>query len=156
MASKVKPVPEGFHSVTPYLIVQGGSAAIEFYKNAFGAEERSRTVGVDGVSIVYAELKIGDSLVLLSDESPAMGLKSPLALGGSPVSLHLYVEDVDTLWTQTLNAGAHVLAPLEDTYWGDRYGKVVDPFGHYWSLASRRRDLTLDEIAERAKALFGG
>jgi uncharacterized glyoxalase superfamily protein PhnB len=154
--SKVKPVPEGFHTVTPFLSVQGAGVALEFYKSAFGAKEQSRTLGPDGVSIVHAELQIGDSIVLLCDEAPALGIKSPFTLGGSPVTLHLYVEDVDTLWRQALDAGARVIVPLEDTYWGDRYGKVADPFGYQWSLASRRRDLTPEEIAERAKAAFGG
>ena len=156
MANKVNPVPDGFHTVTPLLVVQGASAAIEFYKNAFGAQERSRSLGQDGASIVHAELRIGDSIILLCDEFPHLGITSPRTLGGSPVTLHLYVENVDTLWRQALNAGAQVMLPLEDTYWGDRYGKVIDPFGYPWSLATRRRELTPEEIAERAKAAFGG
>jgi uncharacterized glyoxalase superfamily protein PhnB len=155
ITGKINPVPEGFHTITPVLVVQGAAAAIEFYKRAFGAEECARTLGPDGVSIVLAELRIGDSKLLLCDEFPAVGSRSPLALSGSPVTMHLYVRDVDTLWRQALEAGVHVLMPLEDAYWGDRYGKVADPFGHHWSLASRRRDLSAEEIAERAKTAFG-
>lgn len=155
MTTKVKPVPEGFHTLTPYLVVQGAAAAIDFYKQAFGAEEHSRTLAADGVSIAHAELQIGDSLLLLCDQLPSAGINSPAVLGGSPVTLHLYVKDVDSLWRQALDAGVRVLFPLQDTYWGDRYGKVIDPFGHCWSLASRTRDLTPEEIAERAAAVFG-
>jgi len=155
MTEKVNPIPRGYHTVTPFLVVQDANAAIEFYKNAFGAEEHGRILGVDGVSIAQAELQIGDSLILLSDELPSIGIRSPLAVGGSSVTIHLYVRDVDSLWIQALQAGVQVLFPLQDVYWGDRYGKVVDPFGHYWSLASRRRKLSPEEIAERAKAAFG-
>lgn len=156
MTEKVNPIPRGYHTVTPFLVVQDANAAIEFYKNAFGAEEHGRILGIDGVSIAQAELQIGDSLILLSDELPSIDIRSPLAFGGSSVTIHLYVRDVDSLWMQALQAGVQVLFPLQDVYWGDRYGKVVDPFGHYWSLASRRRKLSPEEIAERAKAAFGG
>ena len=155
MTEKVNPIPRGYHTVTPFLVVQDANAAIAFYKNAFGAEEHGRILGIDGVSIAQAELQIGDSLILLGDELPSIDVRSPLAFGGSSVTIHLYVRDVDSLWIQALQAGVQVLFPLQDVYWGDRYGKVVDPFGHYWSLVSRRRKLSPEEIAERAKAAFG-
>ena len=158
MASKtsgrVNPVPKGFHTVTPVLIIRGAADAIEFYKHAFDAKEHSRALAQDGVSIAQAELQIGNSRILVCDEYPEIGITSPVTVNGSTVIVHLYVKDVDTLWRQALDSGARVLIPLEDTYWGDRYGKLIDPFGHQWSLASRRRNLSEEEIAERAKALF--
>ena len=156
MAKKVKPVPERFRTVTPHLVVRDANAAIEFYKKAFGAKEHSRAAGPDGKSIMHAELEIGDSRLFLNDEFPDWGEKSPLGLNGSAVTIHLYVADADALWQQALSAGAKELMPLSDAFWGDRYGKLVDPFGHKWSIASHIEDLTPEEMTKRAAAAFGG
>lgn len=156
MAEKVKPVPQGFHTVTPHLIVRDAQAAIQFYKNAFGAKEHSRAPGPDGKSIMHAELQIGDSIIFVNDEFPEWGVVSPLALNGSAVTIHLYVEDADAVWNRALNAGAKELMPLDNAFWGDRYGKLADPFGHHWSIASHIEDLTPEEMAKRAAAAFGG
>ena len=155
MTRKVNPVPKGFHTVTPYLIVRGAADAIEFYQKTFDAEERSRALSPDGASIVHAELKIGNSIVLLADEVLAMGIPSPLALNGTSVTLHLYVKNVDTLWQRAIDAGAQVVVPLQDMYWGDRYGKLVDPFGHHWSVATHVRDLTPEEIHQAMRRMGG-
>lgn len=149
----VKPVPDGFNTVSPHLVVDNANEAIEFYKKAFGAKETARMPGPDGKSIMHAELKIGDSTVMLADEFPN-GPKSAKALGGSSVVLHLYVDDVDTLYDRAVKAGAAVTFPLNDTFWGDRYGQVTDPFGHTWSLATHKQDLTAEQIAEGAKEYF--
>jgi uncharacterized glyoxalase superfamily protein PhnB len=151
MAGKVKPVPERYHTVTPHLIVKGASDAIDFYKNAFGAEELGRAPGPDGKSIIHAEIQIGDSIIFLNDEFPDMEVKSPLSLTGSPVTIHLYVEDVDKLWKQAMEAGAKEKMPLQDQIWGDRYGVLEDPYGHHWSLASHIEDVSLEEINRRAE-----
>ncbi len=152
MSQKTAPVPKGFHTVTPYLTVRGAQAAIEFYKAAFDAVEKSRFVAEDGLSIAHAELKIGNSVVFLNDELPEVGVLSPLSLGGSPFLMHLYVKDVDAVWRQALAAGGQEVLALGDTYWGDRCGKLVDPFGHYWSLASKQEKLSQAQIEERARA----
>lgn len=154
MAGQVKPVPEGFHTVTPHLIVRNAGAAIEFYKQAFGAEELFRMPGMDGKSVMHAELRIGDSTIMLCDEFPEMGAKSPEALGGSPVTVHLYVTDADKAFSQAVEAGATATMPLQDMFWGDRYGKVSDPYGHQWSIATHIADLTPEEIGQRAAAAF--
>ncbi len=156
MTHQIKPVPEGFHTVTPHLVVKGASQAIEFYKKAFGAEERSRMHGPDGKSIMHAQLKIGDSLLFLVDEFPEMGSYGPLTGGRSPVTIHLYVQDVDSAFSTALAAGARQIMPPADMFWGDRYGKLVDPFGHEWSLATHKEDLTPEEIGKRAQAAFCG
>ncbi|HET8579524.1 MAG TPA: VOC family protein, partial [Nitrospiraceae bacterium] len=127
-------------------------AAIEFYKRAFGAIEGSRTYGPDGKLILNAEIRIGDSPLLLMDESPAWGSTSPLSLGGSPVLIHLYVEDVDAAFDRATKAGAKVILPVTDQFWGDRYGMIVDPFGHHWSIATHTEDLSTEEIAQRQAA----
>jgi PhnB protein len=151
----VKPVPEGYHTVTPHLTVRGAARAIEFYTRAFGAEEVARMPGPDGRRM-HAALRIGDSVVFLNDEFPEFGgSPSPAGLGGTPVTIHLYVDDVDALFARAVAAVAAVRMPLEDAFWGDRYGKVADPFGHEWSLASRKEVLTPQEMARRAKAAFG-
>ena len=155
MPKNVKPVPEGYHTVTPHLIVKGAKAAIEFYRKAFGARELVRMPGPDGESIMHAEIEIGDSRIFLNDEYPDMGAVSPLALNGSAVTIHLYVEDVDALWKQALRAGARETMPLADAFWGDRYGRLVDPYGHHWSIASHVEDLTPEEMSKRAAAAFG-
>lgn len=143
-----KAPPPGYHSVTPAIIVRGADKAIDFYKRAFGAEEVNRMAGPDG-SVMHAEIRIGDSLIMLGEESEQWGTRSPLLTNGLPGSLHIYVDDVDSAFDRALRAGAKVKYPLENAFWGDRYGKVSDPFGHEWSLATRVRDMTADEM-ERA------
>jgi uncharacterized glyoxalase superfamily protein PhnB len=154
MAGPVKRVPQGFHTVTPHLVVRGASEAIEFYKKAFGARELSRSPGPDGKTLMHAEIQIGDSRLFLNDEYPDMGSVSPLALKGTPVTLHLYVEDVDRLFGQAVQAGAKVAMPLMDQFWGDRYGMVIDPYGHRWSIASHIKDMTPQEMQKAAAEAF--
>jgi uncharacterized glyoxalase superfamily protein PhnB len=154
MAGKVRRVPEGYHTVTPHLVVRGAAQAIEFYKKAFGAKELRRSPGPDGKSIMHAEMQIGDSRVFLNDEFPAMGALSPQGLNGTPVTIHLYVEDADTLYSQAVKAGAQATMPLADQFWGDRYGMVTDPFGHHWSIASHIKDLTPEQMQKAAAAAF--
>ena len=156
MTTSIKPIPEGHHTLTPHLVVKGAGEAIEFYKKAFGAEELTRMPGPDGKTIMHAALKIGDSRLFLVDEFPQMGSVGPLSLGGSPVFIHVFVEDVDTVFNQAVSAGAEVRMPLVDAFWGDRYGQLVDPFGHKWSLATHKEDLTPEEISKRAEAAFSG
>lgn len=143
--SQVKPIPEGMHSVTPHLVCAGAAEAIEFYKRAFGAEEAARLMAPDG-KLMHANIRIGDSAVMLVDEFPDMGCLGPNALNGSPVTIHLYVNDVDRSFERAVAAGATVVMPLQDMFWGDRYGIVKDPFGHQWSMATHIRDLTPAEI----------
>ena len=144
----VKPIPDGFHTVTPHLIVKGAAAALDFYKKAFGAEETSRMPGPDGL-IMHATMRVGDSILMLNDEFPKMGSHSPQSIGGTPVTLHLYVDDVDKLWQRAVSAGAKVTMPLADMFWGDRYGVLTDPFGHHWSLATHKEDLSPQEMMKR-------
>jgi PhnB protein len=151
MKTNVKPVPEGYHTVTPYLVVKDGARAIEFYKNAFGAKELFRMPGPDG-KIAHAELQIGDSRIMLGTESPQMGSKSPETLKGTPVGIFLYLDDVDAAFKRAVTAGAKEQQAPQDMFWGDRYGKVVDPFGHEWQLATHKEDLTPEEVGKRAKA----
>ena len=129
-------IPPGFRSVTPYLTVVGGSKAIDFYKRAFGAKELSRQAMPDG-RILNAQIKIGDSIVMLSDEFPGSDLKSPESLGSSTVTLHIYTKDVDRLWQRAVSAGARITMPIDDQFWGEHYGQLADPFGHRWSLSQR-------------------
>lgn len=152
--SGVNPVPEGYSTITPHLIVDGAAEAIEFYIKAFGAEEISRLPGPDG-RLMHAEIRIGDSRVMLVDNFPQWGSKSPEALGGSPVTIHIFVDDADTLFTRAVAAGAKVTMPLDDMFWGDRYGKLEDPFGHKWSIASRIENLSAEEIIARAPTQGG-
>ena len=147
----VKPIPDGYHSVTPYLIVRGGAEAIEFYKKAFGASELFRMPAPDG-RIGHAEIKIGDSPIMLADEFAEMGYKGPQSLGGSPVSLMIYVDDVDTIYQQAVAAGATIKEALQDKFYGDRMGTVVDPFGHVWHVATHTEDVSPEEMQERMKA----
>ena len=140
-----KPIPAGYHSVTPAIVVRDAAAAIDFYKKAFGAEEIDRMAGPDG-SIMHAEIRIGDSILMLGEENEQWGTKSPLSLNGVHGSLHIYVEDADVAFNRALKAGATVRYPLEDAFWGDRYGKVTDPFGHEWGLATRVKDMTKAEM----------
>lgn len=151
----VKPIPEGYHSVTPYLIVRGGANAIEFYQKAFGAVELFRFPSPDG-KIGHAEIKVGDSPIMLADEFPDMGYKGPESLGGSPVSLMIYVDDVDAVFRQAVDAGATVKEALQDKFYGDRMGTVVDPFGHRWHLATHKEDVSVEEMQRRAQAAHGG
>jgi PhnB protein len=144
----VKPIPEGYHSVTPYLIISGAAAAIDFYKRAFGAKERMRMPGPSG-KVMHAEIEIGDSAVMLADEFPEMGFRGPQALGGTPVSLMLYVEDADMVFNQAVAAGAKVLKPLQDQFYGDRSGTIADPYGHVWTIGTHKEDLTPKEINRR-------
>ncbi len=153
MAGKVKPIPEGYHTVTPYLVVRDAARALDFYKRAFGAVERFRMPGPGG-KITHAEIQIGDSMIMLADEFPEMGCRSPQAFNGTPVSIFLYVEDVDATFKQAVTAGATSQMPVQDMFWGDRYGKLADPFGHVWSVATHKEDLTEEEISKRAAAAF--
>jgi PhnB protein len=155
MTNKVKPIPEGYHTATPYLIVTGAAKAIEFYKSAFGADEIMRMPQPDG-RIGHAEIKIGDSTIMLADEFPEMGARSPQSLGGSPVSILLYVEDVDTVFAQAVAAGAKVQRPLADQFYGDRTGGVTDPFGHVWYIATHKEDVSEEEMKKRAAAAGHG
>jgi PhnB protein len=154
MKNPTKAVPDGFHTLTPHLVVKGASKAIEFYKKAFGAEEIKRVPGPDGKSLVHAELKIGDSRLLLVDEFPEMDCRGPQSVGGSPVSIHMFVDDADAAFDRALSAGAEVRMPLADQFWGDRYGVLTDPFGHVWSIATHKEDLTAEQISKRAQAAF--
>ncbi|MEW6197494.1 MAG: VOC family protein [Planctomycetota bacterium] len=156
MAGKVNPIPQGFHTITPHLVVRHGVEAITFYKRAFGAEELTRMTGPDGESIMHAELRIGDSVLLVCDECPEMGARSPQSIGGTPVTLHLYVENVDRAYARAVEAGATAAMPPQDQFWGDRYARVTDPFGHHWSIATHIEDVTPQQCVERAAKLFGG
>lgn len=150
--AKVKPIPEGFHTITPHLVVKDASKAIDFYKKAFGAEEIGRHAGPDGKSIMHATVKIGDSIVMLNDEFPEMNCRGPLAIGGTAVTLHLYVQDVDKAFERATKAGAKVTMPLADQFWGDRYGILTDPFGHMWSIATHTRDMSDADVAKAMQA----
>ena len=152
--AKVKPIPEGQHTITVALIVKNGRRAIEFYKTAFGAKEIGVWPGPDGKSIMHAELKIGDTKFFLGDESTDMGTVSPQSLGGTPVSLNLYTEDCDATFKSAIAAGATVKMPLADQFWGDRYGKVTDPFGHVWGIATHKEDVSREEMDKRMKSAF--
>ncbi len=148
----VKPIPDGYHSVTPYLIVGGAAEALEFYRKAFCATELMRLAGPDG-RVGHAEIRIGDSTIMLADESPEMGARGPRTVGGVASSLLLYVEDVDTLLPRALAAGARVLRPLKDQFYGDRSATIEDPFGHVWTVATHKEDIAPDEMARRAAAM---
>jgi PhnB protein len=148
----VKPIPEGYPRVTPYLCVDGASAAIDFYSAVFGATERMRMPTPDG-KVAHAELQFGDSVVALSDEYPELGARSPKAFGGSPVTMSVYVEDVDAVFERALKAGAKALRPVEDQFYGDRSGQFEDPFGHRWSVGTHIEDVSPEEMAKRAQAM---
>ncbi|HVI10270.1 MAG TPA: VOC family protein [Candidatus Binatia bacterium] len=143
----VKPIPEGFHSVTPYMTVRDAARAIEFYKQAFGAEERGVMKSPDG-KVAHAQIRIGDSIIMLGDEFPEMGALSPLSTGGAGMGLHIYLDDVDTAFDRAIKAGCKVEMPLADMFWGDRYGKLADPFGHKWSIGTHKKDMSMDEMTE--------
>lgn len=147
--------PEGSRTVTPHLVIRGAARAIEFYKKAFGAEEICRMPG-EGDTLMHAEVKIGDSIVYLADEAPQWGCVGPQTLNGSSVTIHLYVPDADAAYTRAVSAGATATMPLQDMFWGDRYGKVTDPFGHVWSIAQHKEDVSPEECMQRMAAQFGG
>lgn len=149
--SQVKAVPEDMHAVTPHLVCAGAAEAIEFYKKAFGAEECTRLPGPDG-RLWHAQIRIGDSPVMLVDEFPEMGSVGPLSLKGSPVTMHLYVDDADAFVERAVAAGAKITMALENMFWGDRYGRLEDPFGHQWSVATHVRDVSPDEIGQAMQA----
>ena len=151
----VKPVPDGYPRVTPYLIVDSASAAIDFYKSVLGASERMR-MGGPGGKVGHAELEIGDSMIMLADEHPEMDARGPKTVGGTPVSLHVYVEDADDVFARATEAGAKALRPMEDRFYGDRTGGFEDPFGHRWNVASHVEDVPPDEMEERAARAMGG
>ncbi len=153
--STVKPIPEGMHSITPHLVCAGAADAIEFYKKAFNAVELARLADPGG-KLMHAMVQIGDSVVMLNDEYLDWGVLGPKTVGGSPVTIHLYVTDVDSAFAQAVDAGATVKMPVADMFWGDRYGVLVDPFGHNWSLATHKHDLTSEEILEAMKQQPGG
>jgi PhnB protein len=148
-APKLNPIPPGMHTVTPHLICAGASDAIAFYKKAFGAEEITRLPTPDG-KLMHAAIRIGDSTVMLYDESPQWGALGPLELKGSPVTIHLCVADADATFARAIKAGATVKLAMTDMFWGDRYGAVIDPFGHHWSIAHRQKELTPAQISEAA------
>jgi PhnB protein len=151
MSNKPKSIPDGYHNVTPYLIVNDAAAAIEFYKKAFGATELMRMPKPNG-KIGHAEIRIGDSPIMLADEAPEMGARSPRTFGGSPVSIFLYVDDVDTTFARAVNGGAQVQRPLADQFYGDRTGGVEDPFGHVWYIATHVEDVSPEDMKKRAAA----
>jgi PhnB protein len=152
MASTVKPIPKGHHSVTPYLIIKGAAKAIEFYKRAFGAKEVMRIEHDNAIG--HAEIKIGDSLIMLADEYPDRNIRGPQTLGGSSVSIMLYVEEVDNFVQRAVDAGAKVERPVEDQFFGDRLGSIKDPFGHVWHIATHIEDVPAKELQKRANAAY--
>lgn len=140
------PIPKGFHTITPSIIVKDADKAIEFYKKAFGAEEIVRCFGQDGKTIMHSEIKIGDSIIMISDEFPQMNCVGPQTLGGTAVSMYLYVTDADAWYDKAIQAGAIAVMPVGDMFWGDRWGQVADPFGHKWSIATHKKDMTAEEL----------
>jgi PhnB protein len=148
----VKPIPEGYHSVTPYLIIAGAAKAIDFYKRAFGAQEVMRMADPSG-KVGHAEIQIGDSKVMLADEFPEMGARSPQAFGGTPVGLCVYVEDVDTVFKRAIAAGAKEERPLQDQFYGDRSGTLIDPFGHKWTIATHIKDVLPEEMQQHMESM---
>ena len=147
-----QPIPKGMHSVTPQLVCAGAAQAIEFYKKAFGATEEARLAGKDG-KLMHASIRIGDSSVMLMDEMPQQGSLGPKSLKGSPVTIHLYVENADDFVSRAEKAGAKVTMPVSEQFWGDRYGQFVDPFGHSWSVGTHVRDVSPEQAKEAAKKL---
>lgn len=153
--ANAKPIPEGFQTLTPHIVVRNASEVIDFYKKAFSAEEVLRIPGPDGKSVMHAELKIGDSMLMLGDEFPDMkGCQAPQSINGTTFTLHLYVQDVDAAFDRAVKAGCQVVMPIMDMFWGDRYGKLTDPFGHHWSIATHTEDVSSEECAKRAEAFF--
>ena len=152
--SNVKAIPDGYHTVTPYLAVRGAAKALDFYAKAFGAEERFRMPGPNG-KVMHAEMKLGDSMIMLGDEAPERGAPAPPTLGGTPVGLLLYVHDVDARFERATRAGCTTQMPPTDMFWGDRMCKLSDPFGHSWSIATHREDVSPEEMGRRAAAMQG-
>jgi PhnB protein len=152
--AEVKPIPAGFHAITPHIVCRGAADAIEWYKKAFGAVERGRMTLPDGKSVMHSLIFIGDSPMMIVDEFPQWNSVGPQTLGNSPVTLHLYVTDADAMMNRAVAAGAKVIMPMMDAFWGDRYGKIEDPFGHHWSIATHVRDMTPEEMAEAGKKAF--
>jgi PhnB protein len=151
MQAQVKPIPDGYHTITPYLSVKGAAGAIDFYKKAFGATEVMRFAQPDG-RVGHAELQLGDSRVMLADEFPEMDFRSPHSIGGTPVQLHMYVKNVDTVVSQAVAAGAKIVRPVQDQFYGDRSGTVADPYGHLWHVATHKEDLSMEELRKRSAA----
>ena len=154
MSTQVKPIPDGYRGATPYLCCRGAGRAIEFYEKAFGASELARMAQPDG-RIGHAEIHIGEAVIMLADEFPEMGVRSPQAIGGSPVSIHVYVEDVDAIARQAVAAGAKLVRPVEDQFYGDRNCKLEDPFGHVWMISTHKEDVSPEEMTKRAAKLYG-
>lgn len=152
--SKIKKIPDGYHAITPSLIVKDGIKAIDYYKKVFDAKDKGIMMTPDGKSVAHAELEIGDSKIMLSDEFPEMNCLSPASIGGSPISLYLYVEDVDKTFNLAVSEGASVLYPVADQFWGDRHGSIKDPFGHIWSISTHVKDLAEEEIKKAAAEAF--
>jgi uncharacterized glyoxalase superfamily protein PhnB len=150
--SKVNKNPKGLHTVTPGLTVNDAKGAIEFYKKAFGAVEGDISFGPDGKQVLHAEIKIGDSVIMLNDEFPQMGCVGPKSLGGSPVAIYLQVDDADMWFERAVKAGATVAMPIADQFWGDRFGQVVDPYGHKWGVSTHVKDVTPEEMKEAMQA----
>jgi len=149
----VKPIPDGFHSITPGIVVSNAKEAFEFYKKAFHAKEIYTFPTPDG-KILHSMFQIGDSRVMMSDEFPSMGIKSPTTVGGTSVTLHLYVEDADKIFKQAIDAGAIVTMPIMDAFWGDRYGIVMDPYGHRWAVATHKIDMTPEGLRKAGEEYF--
>ena len=154
--ANVKPVSEGSHTITAGLVVKDGKKAVEYYKTAFGAQVLDVMYGPDGKSVMHAELKLGDSKFYLGDEMPEMGALSPQTLGGSAVSINIYTEDCDAVFKRAIAAGATVKMPLADMFWGDRYGKLTDPFGHHWGISTHKEDVSKAEMEKRGKEWMAG
>lgn len=156
MAGKVKAIPEGFHTLSPHIMVRDAGNAIEFYKKAFGAEEIVRMPGPDGKTVMHAELKFGDSTMMMCQEMPGMECSSvsPQTAGKTTAVLHLYVDNVDALYDRAVKAGAKSIMPVTDMFWGDRYGQVSDPFGHVWSIATHKHDYTPEQIKKNMGEFF--
>ena len=154
MAKKAQPIPKGYHTVTPSIFVAGAAKAIEFYKKAFGAQEVMRFPGPDGKTIMHAEIRVGDSNIMLGDEMPEQGARGPKTIGGTPVSFFIYGDNVDAAWKRAVDAGAKPIMPLADQFWGDRTGCLEDPFGHHWWLAQHVQDLTPEELQQAADNFF--
>ncbi len=150
--SKVKPIPDGYHTATPYLVVDGAAAALEYYAKAFGATELHRLPGPDG-KIGHCEFKIGNSIIMMADEHPGMGAHGPKKFGGSPITIMIYVDDVDTVFNRAIAAGGTVERPVENKFYGDRAGGVIDPFGHKWYIATHVEDVSPEEMAKRMEKM---